>query len=51
MQPKSFDDIKAAVTEKTKAILFTYLFGVRYDIAPIVDLCKEKNIDIIEDVA
>jgi DegT/DnrJ/EryC1/StrS aminotransferase family len=31
--------------------MFTYLFGVRYDISPIVPFLKERNIDIIEDVA
>ena len=51
MCPKSFEDIKAATTDKTRAILFAYLFGVRYDISPIVQFCKERQIDIIEDMA
>jgi dTDP-4-amino-4,6-dideoxygalactose transaminase len=36
---------------QTKAILFTYLFGIKYDFQPIVPFLKERNIDIIEDVA
>ena len=31
--------------------MFAYLFGVRYDIGPIVEFCKERNVDIVEDVA
>lgn len=31
--------------------MFAYLFGVKYDISPIVPFCKEKGIDILEDVA
>ena len=36
---------------QTKAILFAYLFGVRYDLSPIAEFAKERNIDILEDVA
>lgn len=36
---------------KTKCLLFAYLFGVRYDITDFAIWCKEKNIDVIEDVA
>jgi perosamine synthetase len=32
-------------------MLFTYLFGVRYDISPIVDFCRERGVDILEDCA
>ena len=31
--------------------MFAYLFGVRYDITPILPFFKEKAIDVIEDVA
>ena len=31
--------------------MFVYLFGVRYDITPIVDYCKERKVDIVEDCA
>jgi dTDP-4-amino-4,6-dideoxygalactose transaminase len=36
---------------QTKAIMFTYLFGVRYDISSVVPFLRERNIDILEDVA
>lgn len=32
-------------------MLFAYLFGVKYDIQPIVPFLKERKIDILEDVA
>jgi dTDP-4-amino-4,6-dideoxygalactose transaminase len=31
--------------------MFAYLFGVRFDISPVVPFLRERNIDIIEDVA
>lgn len=31
--------------------MFTYLFGIRYDISGIIPFLKERNIDILEDVA
>jgi len=60
MAPKSFDEVKAAITDKvnlnpltfqTKCVLFAYLFGIIYDITEIAAWLKEKNIDVIEDVA
>jgi dTDP-4-amino-4,6-dideoxygalactose transaminase len=32
-------------------MLFTYLFGVKFDITPIIPFLRDKGIDIIEDVA
>lgn len=32
MGVNNWDDIKQATNEKTKAILFAYLYGVRFDI-------------------
>ena len=32
-------------------MLFAYLYGVSYDISPVVPFLQERNIDIIEDVA
>jgi dTDP-4-amino-4,6-dideoxygalactose transaminase len=51
MSPYSFDSIKELITDKTKCVIFAYLYGIRYDIAPFVEILKGKNIDIIEDVA
>lgn len=31
--------------------MFTYLFGIRYDIQPIIPFLKERNLDVLEDVA
>ena len=31
--------------------MFAYLYGVSYDISPVVSFLQERNIDIIEDVA
>lgn len=32
-------------------MLFAYLFGIRYDISEIALYCKERGIDVLEDVA
>lgn len=31
--------------------MFAYLYGVSYDISPVVPFLQERNIDILEDVA
>lgn len=45
----SLHDIKAKVTDKTVAIIFSYPYGIVYDISKIASFCKSKGIDIIED--
>lgn len=50
MQP-IFDQIKAAASERTVAMIFAYLNGVTYDLAPYAEFLKSRNIDIIEDSA
>ncbi|MEE9395800.1 MAG: DegT/DnrJ/EryC1/StrS family aminotransferase [Methylococcales bacterium] len=45
------ETIKARLSEKTKAILVTHLFGNPCDMGPILQLAKDKNIPIIEDCA
>jgi len=42
--------IEAAITPKTKAVIGVHLFGQPYD-SRIIDLCKSKNIALIEDAA
>jgi dTDP-4-amino-4,6-dideoxygalactose transaminase len=32
-------------------VIFAYLYGIRYDISDYIAFLKDKNIDIIEDVA
>lgn len=39
------------ITENTKAIIFVHLFGVPDNIEKVVDLCKLKDIILIEDCA
>jgi dTDP-4-amino-4,6-dideoxygalactose transaminase len=51
MSPFSAESILPLITEKTKCVIFAYLYGIRYDIAPFVEILKDKNIDILEDVA
>jgi len=45
-----YDTIEAAITSKTKAIIGVHIFGQPYD-PRIIDLCKTKNISLIEDAA
>jgi len=50
MQP-DLEQIKAATSEKTVAMIFAFVFGVTYDPAPYAEFLRSKNIDIIEDCA
>ncbi|HEY3304453.1 MAG TPA: DegT/DnrJ/EryC1/StrS family aminotransferase [Candidatus Binatia bacterium] len=45
------ETVKAALTEKTKAIIVPHLFGNPADIDAIVDLARGKNIRVIDDAA
>lgn len=45
------DTIAAAISDKTKAIMVTHLFGNPCDMEPIVQLARSKDIPIIEDCA
>jgi len=51
LAPMSLDHIKARVTDKTKMIVFAYLYGLKYDIEPFLDYLESKKIDVIEDIA
>lgn len=55
VDPKSFnvtaENIKAAITDKTKAIIPVHLFGQSCDMEPIMELAKEHNLYVIEDNA
>jgi perosamine synthetase len=51
MEPISFEAIKPLVSEKTKCVILAYLYGIRFDSKPYIEYFKDKNIDIIEDVA
>ncbi len=45
------ETIKAKISDRTKAIIVTHLFGNPCDMAPIMELAREKNIPVIEDSA
>lgn len=47
----SLDSVKRMTSPKTKALIYTHLFGNMADVRPILDYCKENNIIFIEDAA
>jgi CDP-6-deoxy-D-xylo-4-hexulose-3-dehydrase len=44
------DKLKAAINPKTKAIFLTHVLGINALTDDIIELCKERNILLIEDV-
>jgi len=50
LAPK-IEDIERNINEKTKAIMLSYVFGVGYDIEPILKLAKKHNLFVVEDLA
>ncbi len=47
----SAETIKPLITPKTKALIVVHFAGFPCDMDPIVELCKQHNIFLIEDVA
>ncbi|MDO4674500.1 DegT/DnrJ/EryC1/StrS aminotransferase family protein [Campylobacter sp.] len=47
----NFEDVKAAITPKTKAVIAVSMFGQMGDWAGLNDFCDGKNISLIEDGA
>ncbi len=45
------DQVEAALTPKTKAIVPVHIFGMPCDMAPLVSLSQKHNLHIIEDCA
>jgi len=45
------ETIKPCLTKRTKAVVVTHLFGNSCDMDPILELCRSRNIPVIEDVA
>ena len=43
--------IERQITERTRAIVITHLFGLPCDMQPIVELAKQRGLPLIEDVA
>lgn len=44
-------DMACRVTEKTRAILVTHYFGWAQELKPVIDLCRERGLYLIEDCA
>lgn len=47
----SINDLKSAISNKTKAIIVPHLYGVPSNVSEIVNICRENKIYIIEDSA
>ena len=47
----SFESIQRMVTPKTKALVYTHLFGNMTDTTEILEFCKDRGIAFIEDAA
>jgi len=45
------EDIEKKITKKTKAIIITHIYSFSNDMDKILDICKKKNIKIVEDAA
>ncbi len=45
------DSIRKKVSKKTKAVIVVHMHGFPADIHPIQELCRERNLMLIEDVA
>lgn len=43
--------IEAAITEKTKAVLVTHLYGQATRMEPVLDICRKHNLMLFEDCA
>lgn len=43
------DEVKKAITPKARAILITYLFGIAPNMGPLMALCHEHNLFVVED--
>ncbi|WP_333904867.1 DegT/DnrJ/EryC1/StrS aminotransferase family protein [Delftia acidovorans] len=45
------EDILRKITDRTKAVMVVHLYGLACDMDPIVKICREKNLLLIEDCA
>jgi perosamine synthetase len=47
----SIDTVLPKVSARTKAIMVVHIYGLPVDLDPIIQLCEERNIFLIEDAA
>ncbi len=47
----SVEEVKKAITPKTKAIIPVHLFGQSADMEPLMEIAKEYNLYVVEDTA
>jgi dTDP-4-amino-4,6-dideoxygalactose transaminase len=47
----SIDDIRSKITPKTKVVVFVHFGGNNRGLKELIEICKEKNIILIEDAA
>lgn len=47
----NIEDVKEKITPKTKAIVFVHFGGNNRGLSELLELCKERNITLIEDAA
>jgi len=43
--------LEKAITPKTKAVMPVHLYGHPFDVAPILEICKRRNLSLVEDAA
>jgi aminotransferase len=47
----TLEDVKKAVTPRTKGIMISYVYGAKFDATEIIEWCHQKGLLIIEDQA
>ncbi|MDD5022720.1 MAG: DegT/DnrJ/EryC1/StrS family aminotransferase [Candidatus ainarchaeum sp.] len=45
------EEINEKITPKTRAVMVVHLFGQSVDLKPILEICEDKNLVLIEDAA
>ena len=47
----SIDTLKSAITPRTRALLAVHVYGLPIDMDPVISLCEEHQVVVIEDAA
>ena len=45
------DQVASAITPRTKAVIVVHMYGLPVDLAPIVELCRERGLVLVEDAS